>query len=131
MDTRIETVGPLIRIVGVAKTRNPDTVWCRLWYANGSKTVSAHVHNIRGHWHLNCSAVFVLCKLPPGDDRPSSVSIVSSVENPITNELFIHAPKNTSDFKTDVEICVKPFSNDYHYTVIAFIYHTDPHGPRV
>lgn len=122
LDTRLETVGPLIRIVGIAKTKNPDSVWCRLWYSNSSMTVSAYVYNIREHWDLNCSAVFVLCKLPPGEDRPFSVSVVSSIQSPITNELFIHTPKNTSEFNTDIEICVKPF-RDYYDKVTTFICH--------
>ncbi|XP_022170603.1 beta-1,4-galactosyltransferase galt-1-like [Myzus persicae] len=113
LDTRIKSVGPLIRIIGATKTRKPDPVWCRLWYANSSKTVSASVKAIRENWNLKYSAVFVLCKLPSDGNHPLSVSIVSHVKDPITNEILIQMPKPTSQLKTDIEICVKPFH--YYY----------------
>lgn len=119
LDTRIKSVGPLVRIIGATKTRKPDPVWCRLWYANSSKTVSAFVKAIRENWNLKYSAVFVLCKLPSDGNHPLSVSIVSHIKDPITNEILIQMPKPTSQLKTDIEICVKPFHYYYDRVIIS------------
>ncbi|XP_026814092.1 beta-1,4-galactosyltransferase galt-1-like [Rhopalosiphum maidis] len=113
LDTRIKSDGPLVRIIGATKTRKPDQVWCRLWYANSSKTVSAFVKAIRENWNLKYSAVFILCKLPQDGNYPLSVSIVSHINDPITNEILIQMPKPTNQLKTDIEICVKPLH--YYY----------------
>lgn len=114
LDTRVKAVGPLVRIIGATKTRKPDTVWCRLWYANSSKTVSAFVKPIRENWNLKYSAVFVLCKLPPDGNRPWSVSIVSRIRDPITNAILVQTPKpKIGQLKTGIEICVKPLH--YYY----------------
>lgn len=118
LDRRITSVGPLIRIIGATKTRKPDIVWCRLWYTNSSKTVSAFVKPIRENWNLKYSAVFVLCKLPPDRNVPLSISIVSHIKDPITNEVLIQMPKSSSQFKTDIEICVKPLHYYYDRVII-------------
>lgn len=122
MDTRIKSVGPLVRIIGATKTRKPDTVWCRLWYTNSSKTVSAFVKPIRENWNLKYSAVFVLCKLPPDGNYPLSVSIVSHIKDPITNEIVIQMPKPISQFKTDIEICIKPLHYYYDRVIIHIFF---------
>lgn len=118
MDTRIKSVGPLVRIIGATKTRKPDTVWCRLWYTNSSKTVSAFVKAIRENWNLKYSAVFVLCKLPSDGNHPLSVSIVSHIKDPITNEILVQMPNPISQFKTDIEICIKPLHYYYDRVII-------------
>lgn len=119
MDTRIESDGPLVRIIGATKTQKPDQVWCRLWYANSSKTVSAFVKAIRENWNLMYSAVFVLCKLPRDGHYPLSVSIVSHIKDPITNEVLIQRQKPTSQLETDIEICVKPLHYYYDRVIIS------------
>lgn len=118
LDTRINSVGPLVRIIGATKTRKPDTVWCRLWYSNSSKTVLALVKPIRENWNLKYSAVFVLCKLPPDGNHPLSVTIVSHIRDPITNAILIQTPKPIRQLKTDIEICVKPFH--YYYDRVNY-----------
>lgn len=120
MDTRIKSVGPLVRIIGATRTHKSDTVWCRLWYTNSSKTVSAFVKPIRENWNLKYSAVFVLCKLPPDGNRPLSVSIVSHIRDPITNAITIQMPKPTNQLKIDIEICVKPLH--YYYDRVSISY---------
>ncbi|XP_050546289.1 uncharacterized protein LOC126908342 isoform X2 [Daktulosphaira vitifoliae] len=111
--TKIKSIGPLIRIIGATKTRRPDTVWCRLWYSNSSKTVLAFVKAIRENWNLKYSAVFVLCKLPPENTYPLSVSIVSHFKDTITNRVLINMPMSNRNFKTDIEICIKPLHYFY------------------
>ncbi|XP_050420849.1 glycosyltransferase family 92 protein C33H5.2-like isoform X2 [Adelges cooleyi] len=113
LDLRIKSVGPLVRLIGATKTRRPDTVWCRLWYSNRSKTVSAIVKTIRENWNLKYSAVFVLCKLPQDGTYPLSVSIVSHVKDSITNRVHVQVPKPSRKFKTEIEICIKPLH--YYY----------------
>lgn len=77
-----------IRVIGATKTRNPERVWCRLFYpsTNGSDTsttvtIVGRVKVIRENWNLKYSACFVLCPLKELDKRqvPHSVSIVSKL----------------------------------------------------
>lgn len=93
--------GKMIRIVGATKTRNPEKVWCRLWYpyvngtGNGatkywSATVMARVKIIRENWNLKYSAVFVLCPLKGlASEIPYSVSVVSRLRVPPGNVLLL------------------------------------------
>lgn len=120
------SVGPVIRIIAAAKTHFPRSVWCRLWYSNSSKTVSAFTYKIKGYRNFTYAASFVLCKLPPDgniENHPLSVSVVSHIQDPITNEIIIQIPNGTYGFKTDIGVCVQPFHSHYDQVIIA-AYHT-------
>lgn len=117
LDTRMDSVGPAIRVIATTTTYYPETVWCRLWYSNSSKTVSAYVNVIKDHMDLKYTAAFVMCKLPTDDgsdgNYPSSVSVVSHIHDPITNEILIQIPDKTKESKRDIEICIRPFHSHY------------------
>lgn len=98
--------GRLVRVIGATKTRGPEKVWCRLWYAaadNGtgagavtSTSVVARVKVIRENWNLKYSACFVLCPLTATtattttEALPFAVSVVSKLRSPPSNVLRLH-----------------------------------------
>lgn len=87
-----------VRVIGATKTRNPEGVWCRLFYPNAAKngtedltvTVVGKVKVIRENWNLKYSACFVLCKLHDANLVPHAVSIVSRVRLSPKNLLLVH-----------------------------------------
>lgn len=88
-----------IRVVGATKTRNPERVWCRLFYPKGanngtkdfSVTIMARVKIIRENWNLKYSACFVLCPLKDQSraEAPYAVSIVARLRLPPKNLLLV------------------------------------------
>lgn len=97
--------GRLIRVIGATKTRGPEKVWCRLWYAPTaanatvtSTSVVARVKVIRENWNLKYSACFVLCpvgaalaSLHDREERlPFAISVVSKLRAPPGNVLRLH-----------------------------------------
>ena len=95
---------PLVRIIGVARNKKSDQVWCHLGFAsaNGSTRwwrVGASVRPIREHWNLRYSAVFVLCSLKGVTGVPDVISVSTTASSvmpkthlPITaaSESFSH-----------------------------------------
>lgn len=86
-----------IRVVGATKTRNPERVWCRLFYPkakNGtdmSVTIIGRVKIIRENWNLKYSACFILCPLTHQSKTlaPYAVSIVARLKSPPKNLLLV------------------------------------------
>lgn len=89
--------GRSVRVIGATKTRNPERVWCRLFYSkagNGSDvsvTIIGRVKIIRENWNLKYSACFVICPLREQDKvlAPDSVSIVARLRMPPKNLLVV------------------------------------------
>ncbi len=101
----------IVRIIGVARTKFPDKVACRLWWNGGRqkdgdgqgdqpprpslpRRVPATVTVIRENWNLRYSAVFVLCPLPDVAGHPlpppAAVSVIAagwSKASAATNQL--------------------------------------------
>ena len=103
-----------VRVIGVAKTKKPDRLWCQLGWASAEAnnnsahwiTVPAQIKTIREHWNLRYSAVFILCPLltknwPAGSPigYPQFVSI-STKEHPTMpdHDLPIRATANVAEF---------------------------------
>lgn len=99
-----------VRVIGVAKTKKPDRLWCQLgWATNGTANwiaVPAQIKAIREHWNLRYSAVFILCPLssknwPASHPRshPEFVSISTS-EHPTMpdHDLPIRTTSTMSEF---------------------------------
>lgn len=86
-----------IRVIGATKTRNPERVWCRLFYPkakNGTDltvTVLGRVKIIRENWNLKYSACFILCPLKDQSQTlvPYAVSIVARLKMPPKNLLLV------------------------------------------
>lgn len=86
-----------IRVIGATKTRNPERVWCRLFYPkakNGTDltvTVLGRVKIIRENWNLKYSACFILCPLKDQSKTlvPYAVSIVARLKMPPKNLLLV------------------------------------------
>ncbi|XP_045027294.1 uncharacterized protein LOC116919261 isoform X2 [Daphnia magna] len=99
-----------VRVIGVAKTKKPDRLWCQLGWATNSTAnwiaVPAQIKAIREHWNLRYSAVFILCPLssknwPASHPRshPEFVSISTS-EHPTMpdHDLPIRTTSTMSEF---------------------------------
>ena len=79
---------PVVRIIGVARNKKSNQVWCHLGFplSNGTTRwwrVAASVRPIREHWNLRYSAVFILCSLKGvpavvGVPHVVSVSVMAS-----------------------------------------------------
>lgn len=88
-----------IRVVGATKTRNPERVWCRLFYPKAAKngtedmtvTIIGRVKIIRENWNLKYSACFILCPLKDQHKTltPYAVSIVAKMRMPPKNLLLV------------------------------------------
>ncbi|XP_046866702.1 uncharacterized protein LOC6642540 [Drosophila willistoni] len=107
----------LVRVVGATKTRGPERVWCRFWYApnNGnntesattrgkytSATVMARVKIIRENWNLKYSACFILCPVRAPSPVPQYVSVVSRLRAPPGNLLTLRNTDQDIDFAVPV-----------------------------
>lgn len=101
-----------VRVIGVAKTKKPDRLWCQLGWSSANNnsahwiTIPAQIKTIREHWNLRYSAVFILCPLltknwPAGSPtgHPQFVSI-STKEHPTMpdHDLPIRATANVAEF---------------------------------
>ena len=88
--------GKSVRVIGATKTRNPERVWCRLFYPKGGKngtedltvTMLGRVKIIRENWNLKYSACFVLCPLKDLQ-APYAVSIVARLRVKPKNLLVV------------------------------------------
>jgi hypothetical protein len=105
----------VVRVIGVAKTKKPDRLWCQLgWASTGGGnnsaqwlSIPAQIKTIREHWNLRYSAVFILCPLltknwPPGQyptRNPQFVSISTS-EHPTMpdHDLPVRATATPAEF---------------------------------
>ncbi|XP_046437680.1 uncharacterized protein LOC124188834 isoform X2 [Daphnia pulex] len=102
----------VVRVIGVAKTKKPDRLWCQLGWAGGNNSaqwlsIPAQIKTIREHWNLRYSAVFILCPLltknwPPGQyptRNPQFVSISTS-EHPTMpdHDLPVRATATPAEF---------------------------------
>uniref|UniRef100_A0A1B6MGL9 Glycosyltransferase family 92 protein n=1 Tax=Graphocephala atropunctata TaxID=36148 RepID=A0A1B6MGL9_9HEMI len=123
-----------VRVIAATKTRGPERVWCRLWYHNGSSSVTAasvpqsvsvpgKVRVIRENWNLKYSACFVLCPLRGNQTAPGSVSVVSRLRVAPSNHLLVHAPSPTVNITGRLAVCIKPLHYNYSQTLklIEFI----------
>ena len=122
---------PLVRVVGVTKTKRSDKVLCRMYHkAQNASTkvinVQATINIIRENWNLKYSACFVICPLL-SPKIPTSVSIIAGSAS-ATNQLPVNnvlsggtgtQPVNSSD----IGICVKPIHFHYNKTfeILEFI----------
>ncbi|EFX81935.1 hypothetical protein DAPPUDRAFT_23511, partial [Daphnia pulex] len=114
----------VVRVIGVAKTKKPDRLWCQLGWASAGGgnnsaqwlSIPAQIKTIREHWNLRYSAVFILCPLltknwPPGQyptRNPQFVSISTS-EHPTMPD---HDLPTRNQPKHQLSVCVKPL----HYS---------------
>ena len=96
---------PLVRIIGVARNKKSDQVWCHLGFASTNGTtrwwrVGASVRPIREHWNLRYSAVFILCSLKGITGVPDviSVSTTTSSVMPQIHLPDVHASDSFSFF---------------------------------
>lgn len=91
---------PKVRIIGVARTKKPDKVWCQLgWISSTNETnirwsqVPGQIKVIREHWNLRFSAVFILCPLKSlSSDRAPEVVSISTFQHPIMPDKNIPKP---------------------------------------
>lgn len=100
------SVAGVVRVIGVAKTKRPERVWCQLGRTispeNGTvswTSVLAQIKTIREHWNLRYSAVFILCPLPRTHSgqpfiRPEFVSISTS-PNPVMIDRDLPRPTSS------------------------------------
>lgn len=128
--------GRMLRIIAATKTRSPEKVFCRMWYAldvNNTKfrsvSVMARVKVIRENWNLKYSACFILCPLRISYlDVPYSVSIVSKIRMPPSNNLLLRNTDSDPDFlnrsiesiPNKLAVCVKPLHFNYDQVKTSF-----------
>ena len=75
---------PVVRIIGVTRTKRSEKVACQLYFKNGagnvtSSRVHANIFIIRENWNLKYSACFVTCQLDTKSGTlrvPDSVSVI-------------------------------------------------------
>lgn len=84
---------PLVRIIGVARNKKSDQVWCHLGFSSTNGTtrwwrVGASVRPIREHWNLRYSAVFILCPLKGVTGVPDIISVSATASSVMPQTLL-------------------------------------------
>lgn len=104
-DSREAASGPLVRVVGVARTKKQGRLWCQLGFASpGNDTlrwhsVPAQVKTIREHWNLRYSAAFILCPLREvRGARPDFVSVSSEQRPALADYAWPRATATRDEF---------------------------------
>lgn len=103
-DSRETSASAYVRVIGVARTKKQDRLWCQLGFASAANNtirwhqVQAQIKTIREHWNLRYSAAFILCPLKdvPHGAKPDLVS-VSSEQHPALPDYAWPRPTATRD----------------------------------